>query len=77
MARQTIWNDEKIAMLRELFPTMPAGDIGDRFGCTGACVLLKAKELGLKKDPSFHAINYYGRYTGKPKRNPADEHRET
>lgn len=65
MPRSRIWNDETLATLRRLYPTTPASDIADMIGCTGASVLNKAHELGLKKDPSFHTINYYGRYTGK------------
>ena len=65
MPRASIWNDETLATLRRLYPTTPASDIADMIGCTGASVLNKAHELGLKKDPSFRVINYYGRYTGK------------
>lgn len=59
----TLWNDEKLATLRELYPTTPAVDIADIVGCSSATVLTKAKELGLERDPSFHRNNFIGRYT--------------
>lgn len=59
----TIWNDAKIATLRQLYPTMPACDIADMIGCSAKTVLLKAHELGLQRDPSFNRNNYIGRYT--------------
>ena len=65
MRKPRIWNDETLETLRRLYPNTPATDIAEVIGCTGASVLLKAHQLGLKKDQSFHTINYYGRYTGK------------
>lgn len=60
-----IWTDENIEKLRQMFPTMPATDIADEIGCSDCTVLIKARELGLKKDPSFHRNNYIGRFTGR------------
>lgn len=60
-----IWTTENVRTLRELYPTMTAGDIADIIGCSDCTVSLKAKELGLKKDKSFRTYNFYGRYTGK------------
>ena len=58
-----IWTEANIAILRDLYPTTPANDIADKIGCSDATVLLKAKELGLKRDPSFDSHNFIGRYT--------------
>lgn len=59
-----IWTDENIEKLRQMFPTMPATDIADEIGCSDSTVLVKARELGLKKDKTWHRNNYIGRYTG-------------
>ena len=58
----TIWNDSKIATLRQLYPTVPAVDIADMIGCSANTVLKKAHELGLQRDPSFNRNNFIGRY---------------
>lgn len=60
-----IWTADNIEKLRRLFPTMPATDIADEIGCSDCTVLVKARELGLRKDPSWHRNNYIGRYTGR------------
>lgn len=60
-----IWNEEAVATLRRLFPSTPAQDIADVIGCSDCTVLHKARELGLKRDPSFHRNNFIGRYTGR------------
>ena len=60
-----IWNDQNIATLKELFPTTPSQDIADIIGCSDCTVLHKAKELGLKRDPSYSRFNFIGRYTGR------------
>ena len=64
MRETKIWTTENVRTLRELYPTMTAGDIADIIGCSDCTVSLKAKELGLKKDKSFKTNNFYGRYTG-------------
>ena len=58
-----IWTAENIEKLRQMFPTMPATDIADEIGCSDCTVLVKARELGLKKEPLWHRNNYIGRYT--------------
>lgn len=65
MSHKIIWTDENIAKLRELYPTTPAVDLADIFGCSDSTVLNKAHELGLKKDPSFSTNSFQGRYTKK------------
>lgn len=60
---KTIWNEEKLAILRKLYPTTPANDIADKLGCSDATVLRKAHELGLERDKSFDSHNFIGRYT--------------
>lgn len=60
-----IWTEQNIEKLRQMFPTMPATDIADEIGCSDSTVLIKARELGLKKDPSWQRNNYIGRFTGR------------
>lgn len=60
-----IWNEHNLATLKELFPTTPSQDIADIIGCSDCTVLQKAKELGLKRDPSYNRNNFIGRYTGR------------
>lgn len=63
MSNPIIWTAEKLEILRDLYPTTPANDIADRIGCSDCTVLKKAKELGLKRDPSFDRNHFIGRYT--------------
>ena len=62
---KTIWNEQKLVKLRELYPTMASCDIAEIFGCSDVTVRNKAHELGLKKSDEFSSVNYIGRYTGK------------
>ena len=61
----TIWNDQTLTILRQLYPTTPANDIAEVIGCSDCTVLNKAKELGLQRDKSFHRNNFIGRYVGR------------
>ena len=61
---KTIWNEQKLAKLRELYPTTASCDIADILGCSDVTVRNKAHELGLKKSVDFSSVNYIGRYTG-------------
>ena len=61
---KTIWNEQKLAKLRELYPTMASCDIADILGCSDVTVRNMAHELGLKKADEFSSVNYIGRYTG-------------
>ena len=61
---KTIWNEQKLAKLRELYPTMASGDIADIIGCADVTVRNMAHKLGLKKSKDFSSVNYIGRYTG-------------
>jgi hypothetical protein len=63
--KSRIWNYETVAILRRLYPTTPAQDIADIIGCSDTTVHYKAKQLGIKRVPSFHRNNFIGRYTGK------------
>lgn len=63
MAKKNIWTEENIKTLRELFPTTPAVDIADMFGCSNTAVLYMAKKLGLQRDTSFSVHKFIGRYT--------------
>lgn len=63
MSRSINWTEEMVAKLRELYPTTPAVDLADMFGCSDCTVLKKARELGLQRDPSFSSHRYIGRYT--------------
>jgi len=67
-----IWNEERDAILRELYPTTPAVDIAEMFGCSDTAVSYRAKKLGLQRDPSFCRNNFIGRYTGKGHYKPED-----
>lgn len=60
----TIWNDEKDAILRELYPTTPCGDIAQKIGCADYTVSLRAKKLGLTRAPDYNQYAFKGRYTG-------------
>ena len=62
MTKKFDWTEEKLAYLREHFPTDSADDIADVIGCSDSTVSLKAKQLGLEKSPDFHKWNYIGRY---------------
>ena len=62
MRRKFDWTDEKLAYLREHYPTDSADDIADVIGCSDSTVSYKAKQLGLEKSPDFHTWNYIGRY---------------
>lgn len=65
MSNRRHWTDEELAQLRELFPTTPATDLADIFGCADSTVLNKAREIGLKRDKSFTTSGFAGRYTKK------------
>ena len=62
MTKKFDWTEEKLAYLREHFPTDSADDIADVIGCSDSTVSYKAKQLGLEKSPDFHKWNYIGRY---------------
>lgn len=62
MANRNIWTEENLAYLRKHYPTEAGSDIADAIGCSSATVTLKARQLGLKKDPSFRTSNFIGRY---------------
>lgn len=62
MPRRFDWTDEKLAYLREHYPTESADDIADVLGCSYPTVAYKAKQLGIQKSPDFHTWNYIGRY---------------
>ena len=62
MRRKYDWTEEKIAFLREHYPTGTAFDIAQVMGCSETTVRLKARELGIGKDPSFKRTNFIGRY---------------
>lgn len=65
MSKSAIWTKENLRILRKMYPTFPSGDIADVIGCSDAYVNIKAKQLGLKKDPEFRTNDFYGRYTKK------------
>lgn len=60
--RKFDWTEEKLAYLREHYPTGTAGDIAEVIGCSESTVSLKARALGIRKDPSFRRTNFIGRY---------------
>lgn len=62
MNKKVDWTEERIAYLREHYPTGTAQDIADFVGCSDDTVNRKAKQLGIKKDQSFKKSNFIGRY---------------
>lgn len=62
------WNEERLDILRRLYPTTPAVDLVDMIGCTDSTIHKKARELGIKRDPSFRVGKYYGRYIKNKKK---------
>lgn len=60
---KNIWTEENLRYLREHYPTEAACDIADAIGCSSASVSVKARALGLTKDPSFKTSHFIGRYT--------------
>ena len=60
---KTKWTRKMLATLRRLYPTTPAGDIGDALGLSAPTVLKKAHELGLERDNNQIKRDYRGRYT--------------
>ena len=68
MNKRFDWTDEKLAILRRLYPTTPAVDLVDMIGCTDSTIHKKARELGIKRDLSFHVSKYYGRYIKNKKK---------
>lgn len=59
----TIWNAEKDALLREMYPNSPCSDIAPLIGCSDYTVSLRAKKLGLKRAPDYNQYAFKGRYT--------------
>jgi hypothetical protein len=57
------WTEEKLAYLREHYPMGTAYDIAKVIGCSESTVQVKARTLGIKKDPSFRRTDFIGRYT--------------
>ena len=62
MNKRFDWTEDKLDILRRLYPTTPAVDLVDMIGCTDSTIHKKARELGIKRDPSFRVSKYYGRY---------------
>ena len=61
----SIWDAEKDAILRRMYPTTPCGDIARVIGCSDYTVSLLAKKLGLKRSPDYNQYAFHGRYTGR------------
>ena len=60
--RKFEWTDEMTAYLREHYPTGTAFDIAKVIGCSETTITMKARRLGIKKDPSFKRTDFIGRY---------------
>ena len=73
MPQKNIWTEENLTYLREHFPTEPGTDIAEALGCSGASVTQKARQLGLKKDPSFKTSQFIGRYVKRGESNNKKE----
>lgn len=59
------WNDERDAILRKMYPSLPNNDIADILGCTDSTVGARAKILGLAKAKSYDQYAFMGRYVHK------------
>lgn len=68
MMKRFDWNEERLDILRQLYPTTPAVDLVDMIGCTDSTIHKKARELGIIRDPSFRVGKYYGRYIKNKKK---------
>ena len=62
MPQKKIWTEENLRYLQEHYPTEPGTDIAEALGCSNVSVTQKARQLGLKKDPSFKTSQFIGRY---------------
>lgn len=63
--RSTIWTEQSIRILREMYPTNCAQDIADVIGCSDCTVNYKAREMGLRKAPGYNRNDYCYRFTRK------------
>lgn len=55
------WSPADIALLRDLYPDVPSGDIAALMGLRAGSVYQKAASLGIKKSAAFWASNTAGR----------------
>ena len=55
------WGPSDIALLRDLYPDVPSGDIAALMGLSAGSVYQKAASLGIKKSANFWANNTAGR----------------
>lgn len=62
MNRRIEWTEERLAYLREHYPTGTAHEIALFVGCSDDSVNRKAHELGIRKDPSFKKSDFRYRY---------------
>ena len=65
MSNRIEWTEEKLQYLREHYPTGTAQEIADVVGCSDTTVNVKARELGIKKAPTFKKSDFHGRYLKK------------
>ncbi len=65
MGKIVVWTEEMLNYIREHYPNEPASDIAEVLSVADTTVSNKAKEMGLKKSPTFNVHNYSGRYTHK------------
>ncbi len=63
--RKSFWNDENVSVLVKMYPDSPLGDIADVLGCSQTTVGVKAKQMGLKKSPTYDTRRYCYRYVGR------------
>ena len=62
MSNRIEWTEERLQYLREHYPKGTAQEIADVVGCSDTTVNVKARELGIKKDPSFDKSAFRYRY---------------
>ena len=58
----TVWTEEKLARLRELYPTKTNAEIAEIFGTTKRAVQARANLLGIYKPKEFYDTHDSGRF---------------
>lgn len=59
-APKHLWTSTERALLRDLYPDVPAADVAALLGISPSAVYNQADQLGLKKSPDFHASGASG-----------------
>ena len=60
--RDSVWSEEQINLLKELYPTSALIDLSEMIGFSQPTIRKKAIELGLKKEDGYDIRKFNGRY---------------